>query len=143
MMNKTILSLVVAIFGLTGFNIAQEAFTLQGCYNEALLSHPLNKQIQTQQEIWLLNDKSILSGWYPTIDAGANITYNTSVADMNDLLESLPIPGGLTDQIDGMPHDQYKLTIDINQVLWDGGAIKNNRKYEGKKQANKSKKYRD
>lgn len=131
MMNKTIISLFVAILSLTGFISAQEAFTLQGCYNDAITSHPLNKQIQTQQEIWRLNDKTILSGWYPTINANANITYNTNVVDMNDLFESLPIPGGLG-QIDGMPHDQYKLTVDINQVIWDGGTIKHSRKYEEK-----------
>ena len=29
-----------------------------------------------------------------------------------------------------MPHDQYKITLDINQVIYDGGAIKSGRALE-------------
>ena len=29
-----------------------------------------------------------------------------------------------------LPHDQYKITVDINQVIYDGGAIKNAKELE-------------
>jgi outer membrane protein TolC len=35
----------------------------------------------------------------------------------------LPFPG-IADALRPLPHDQYKLTLDINQVIYDGGAIK-------------------
>ena len=45
------------------------------------------------------------------------------------MFESLPIPG-IADATPLMPHDQYKLTLDINQVIYDGGAIKNAKNLE-------------
>jgi len=39
------------------------------------------------------------------------------------VLGSIPIPG-IADLIEPLPHEQYKLTVDINQAIYDGGAIK-------------------
>jgi outer membrane protein TolC len=48
---------------------------------------------------------------------------------MSNALGSLPIPG-IADAIKPLPHEQYKVTVDINQVIWDGGAIKGGRALE-------------
>jgi len=48
---------------------------------------------------------------------------------MADILGSLPVPG-ITDLIKPLPHEQYKITVDINQVIYDGGAIKGARALE-------------
>jgi len=111
--------------------MAQDVITLGECYEAALEVHPLAGQKNIESELWQLTDKNLSAGWYPSLDAGANIVYNTSVSDMNSIIGSLSIPG-LPDDIGGMPHDQYKLTLDVNQLIWDGGAIKNSRAYEEK-----------
>ena len=36
----------------------------------------------------------------------------------------------LPDAIKPLPHEQYKVTVDINQVIYDGGAIKGARALE-------------
>jgi outer membrane protein TolC len=41
----------------------------------------------------------------------------------------LPIPG-IASAIKPLPHEQYKITVDINQVIYDGGAIKGARVLE-------------
>jgi outer membrane protein TolC len=48
---------------------------------------------------------------------------------MSSVLGSLPIPG-IADAIKPLPHEQYKITVDINQVIYDGGAIKGARALE-------------
>jgi outer membrane protein TolC len=48
---------------------------------------------------------------------------------MSGVLGSLPIPG-IADAIKPLPHEQYKVTVDINQVIYDGGAIKGARALE-------------
>jgi outer membrane protein TolC len=48
---------------------------------------------------------------------------------MADILGELPVPG-IADLIKPLPHEQYKITVDINQVIYDGGAIKSARKVE-------------
>ena len=48
---------------------------------------------------------------------------------MGSVLGSLPIPG-IAGAIKPLPHEQYKVTVDINQVIYDGGAIKGARELE-------------
>ena len=48
---------------------------------------------------------------------------------MSSVLGSLPIPG-IANAIKPLPHEQYKITVDINQVIYDGGAIKGARALE-------------
>ena len=131
-MRKRVFILISVLLILAALSPAQEPITINRCYESALEVHPLSRQKQIQQELWQINDKNMASGWYPTMDAGASILYNTNVTDMSVLLESLPIPGGIPGDIGGMPKDQYKLTIDVNQLIWDGGSIKNARLLEEK-----------
>lgn len=108
---------------------AQEAISLSDCYSAARSTHPSSNEKQIQNELWQMEDQNLASGWYPEITAGASILYNSNVTDLSEALSAIPVPG-ITDEIGGMPHDQYKITLDINQVIWDGGAIKNKRKLE-------------
>jgi len=48
---------------------------------------------------------------------------------MKDVIGSLPFQG-IADLIKPLPHEQYKVTLDINQVIFDGGAIKGARALE-------------
>ena len=48
---------------------------------------------------------------------------------MGGVLGNLPIPG-IANAIKPLPHEQYKVTLDINQVIYDGGAIKGARALE-------------
>jgi len=106
-----------------------EIITLALCYENATRNHPQAGEKQLHQNLWQLKQDNLSSSWYPVIEAGANALYNSNVVDMSEAFESIPVPG-ITDNIPVMPHDQYKLTIDINQVIYDGGAIKGNRLFE-------------
>jgi outer membrane protein TolC len=108
---------------------AQEAVSLQDCYQDALLSHPFAREKEIQKKLWEIRDQNIATAWYPEINAGANFLYNTNIADLSDALDAIPVPG-ISDNIGSMPHDQYKFTIDLSQVIWDGGATKNRRELE-------------
>ena len=117
MKNLKLILLILLSTAMTNVK-CQQILTLESCYEDALLSHPLAQEKEIHTKLWQLKDMNITSEWYPSLNAGANILYNTDVVEM----EGLPIPG--------MPHDQYKLAIDINQVIYDGGAIKGNRELE-------------
>jgi outer membrane protein TolC len=49
--------------------------------------------------------------------------------DINDVIGALPVPG-IGDMINPLPNEQYKVTVDINQMIYDGGAIKSARAFE-------------
>jgi outer membrane protein TolC len=92
-------------------------------------SNPLALEKTGYSDISQLRDENLAKGWLPTLDANGSLVYNSSVIDMSGVLGSLPIPG-IADAIKPLPHEQYKVTVDINQVIYDGGAIKGARALE-------------
>ena len=126
---KRVIIIFIVLFAVIFPANSQTAITLSDCYDAALINHSLKEEKQQLGKIWEMKDANTVSGWYPSIEAGADIIYNTRVIDLASALESLPIPG-IAENIGGMPHDQYKLTLDIQQVIWDGGIIKGSRELE-------------
>jgi outer membrane protein TolC len=94
-----------------------------------MTSNPLAKEQTGYLNISKLKDENLSKGWLPTLDANGSLIYNSSVIDMSSVLGSLPIPG-IANAIKPLPNEQYKVTIDINQVIYDGGAIKGARALE-------------
>jgi outer membrane protein TolC len=108
---------------------AQKILTLKECYNQAYSANALSGEKTGYSDISKLKDENLVKGWLPTLDANGSFLYNSSVIDMSGVLGSLPIPG-IAGAIKPLPHEQYKLTVDINQVIYDGGAIKGARDLE-------------
>jgi outer membrane protein TolC len=107
----------------------QKAITLKECYESALAKTALSEEKQAYSGISELKESNISKGWLPTLDLNGSALYNSSVIDLSPVFGSLPIPG-LAGAIKPLPHDQYKLTVDVNQVIYDGGAIKSSRELE-------------
>jgi hypothetical protein len=108
---------------------AQKIMTLKECYDRAASTSAIASEKTGYSDISKLKDGNLVKGWLPTIDANGSLLYNSSVVDMGGVLGSLPFPG-IADAIKPLPHEQYKVTVDINQVLYDGGAIKGARELE-------------
>lgn len=128
-MKRKFFILFLAIYaGVIGL-YAQKVLTLRECYDKALISNPIAGEKEAYSSVWELKNKNLSKSWLPAIDANGNLLYNSVVVDLGYMFESLPVPG-LADASPLMPHDQYKLTLDINQVIYDGGAIKNAKNIE-------------
>jgi len=115
--------LIISILLVPVSVFSQKVVTLQECYEKAYSVAPVAGEKKTYFDIWHLKDKNLSKGWLPTLDANGGFIYNSSVVDMTDVLGTLPVPG-ITDFIQPLPHEQYKVTLEINQVIFDGGAIK-------------------
>jgi outer membrane protein TolC len=126
-MKRKFLILLILLAPFTAFS--QKIITLKGCYDKAADINALALEKEAYTEIWQLKDKNLSRGWLPTLDANGSFIYNSSVVDMTDILGDLPVPG-IADLIKPLPHEQYKITVDINQVIYDGGAIKGARALE-------------
>jgi outer membrane protein TolC len=126
-MKKRGLILIIVLVPWLSFIEGQKILTLKECYDMASKASALSGEKIAYSDIWQLKDKNLAKGWLPSLDAGGNILYNSSVVDMTSALGSIP---GLAGMISPLPHEQYKVTVDINQVIYDGGAIKNARKLE-------------
>jgi outer membrane protein TolC len=128
-MKRSVLILfLVLITGLSALE-AQKVLTLKECYEKAYATAPVTAEKKAYTDIWQLKDKNLSKGWLPSLDASGSFIYNSSVVDMTDVLGAIPIPG-IADLIKPLPNEQYKLTVDINQVIYDGGAIKGARALE-------------
>lgn len=125
---KILIFLLMAFLWSTGL-FSQKILTLRECYDLAMNSNALAGEKETYSKISGLNDANLSKTWLPTVDAGGSILYNSSVIDMKNVLGAIPLPG-IADLIKPLPHEQYKLTIDINQVIYDGGVVKNSKLLE-------------
>ena len=108
---------------------AQRVLTLKECYEASMASNALAGEKKAYSEISALRDENLAKGWMPTLDLNGNALYNSSVIDLSSALGSLPIPG-IENAIRPLPNDQYKITLDINQVIYDGGAVRSARAVE-------------
>jgi outer membrane protein TolC len=125
-MKKTAPLIIILIMSVTWSN-AQKVLTLRECYEMALTTNALAGEKDAYSNISGLRDENLAKGWLPTIDANANFIYNSDVVDFAAATASVPAMSSL---FQPMPQDQYKLTLDINQVIYDGGAIKSAREIE-------------
>jgi outer membrane protein TolC len=128
-MKRILLLIIILILPWTLIIKAQKILTLKECYDHAMTTNALAGEKEAYLNISKLKDNNLSRGWLPTLDANGSILYNSSVIDMGGILGSLPFPG-IADAIKPLPHEQYKITVDINQVFYDGGAIKGARAWE-------------
>lgn len=126
--SKLLFLFILMIFGPFILH-AQKILTLKECYDRAMITNALAGEKEAYSKISQLKDNNLSKGWLPTLDANGSFVYNSSVIDMSSVLGSLPIPG-IADAIKPLPHEQYKISFDINQVIYDGGAIKGARALE-------------
>ncbi len=128
MKKREFIVLIVLFLG-SSILSAQKILTLKECYNMASTANALANEKTGYSDISKLKDENLAKGWLPTLDANGSLVYNSSVIDMSSVLGSLPIPG-IANAIKPLPHEQYKITVDVNQVIYDGGAIKGARDLE-------------
>ena len=128
-MKRNVLIIIVLIISLANTLNAQKILTLKECYDQAMTANALAGEKKGYTDISKLKDENLVMGWLPTLDANGSLIYNSSVVDLSGVLGSLPIPG-IANAIKPLPNEQYKITLDINQVIYDGGAIKGARALE-------------
>jgi outer membrane protein TolC len=126
MKNKTLIIIILII--LSGpFSNAQKILTLKECYAMALNVNAIAGEKEAYANISKIRDENLVKGWLPSVDANASVAYNSDVVDFSAVTSAIP---GMSSVFKPMPQDQYKLTLDINQVIYDGGAIRSARAIE-------------
>ncbi|MBQ9294600.1 MAG: TolC family protein [Bacteroidaceae bacterium] len=117
-MRKT-LSLLLLAVGLT----VTQAQTLDECQQAAERNYPLIRRMDLIRQTTDLNVKNIQKGWLPQVSASAQATYQSDVTAFPEQIQSLYQQFGI--DMKGLRKDQYRIAIDLNQTIYDGGAIRN------------------
>ena len=129
-MKKIMISLALII--LSSGSWAQ---TLEECQQAAEKNYPLIKQYGLIAKTTQLTVKNIQKGWLPQVTASAQATYQSAVTAWPGSMQSIYQQMGLN--MKGLRKDQYKIGVDLQQTIYDGGAISSQRniaQQEGKVQ---------
>lgn len=112
-MKQLLLFLIVPLFA-----VAQQKITLEECYALANKNYPLSQQANWLQQKNTLETEALQKGKLPEIDLNTQATYQSEVTQ---------IPVAMPN-VTPLNKDQYRATLDINQLLYNGGLIDANTK---------------
>ncbi|MBN1340300.1 MAG: TolC family protein [Bacteroidales bacterium] len=120
-MKKTILSLFAAAFlaPLAG----QDTLTLFMCDEAAISNYPLSKQKEILDKSYHYTLSSLSGEFLPSATLNGQAHYQSDVTKM-----PFEAPPGLA--IEELENDWYKATLDVNQLIYDGGYVKGQKEVE-------------
>jgi outer membrane protein TolC len=124
-MNK--LFVAAMLLTLSHAALSQKTVTLWQCYDSAAVATPLSGEGALYSEVSALRDKNLSSAWLPSLDINGSFVYNSDILDIAQIYGQLPIP---PEVIPSIPHEQYRATFDVGQVIWDGGVTRSARAVE-------------
>jgi len=115
-MKKKIIS-----FALIMMATAIQAQTLEECQLAAEKNYPMIKQYDLISQTTQLTIKNIMKGWLPQIAIAAQATYQSDVTSWPESMKGTFQQLGIN--MKGLSKDQYKVGIDLQQTIYDGGTI--------------------
>lgn len=96
--------------------------TLAECQEAALRNYPLIKKYELIHQSTDYTLDNISKGWLPQISAVAQATLQSDVTTLPESFRNVMSATGQS--VEGLKKDQYRIGVDINQMLYDGGRIK-------------------
>ena len=116
---KRFVSFLLTVFGFWTI----QAQTLDECQQAAERNYPLIKRMDLIRQTTDLNVGNIQKGWLPQVSVMAQSTYQSDVTAFPDQMQALYKQMGIS--MEGLRKDQYRVGIDVQQLVFDGGAIRN------------------
>ena len=93
-----------------------QSVNLDDCYEKAAKHHPSASQRALIHEAAALQVKQFNRNYLPQLSLNGQATWQSEVTSVE-----IPFPGI---NIEAPPKDQYRVTLDLNQTIWDGGINK-------------------
>ena len=115
-MNKSILTLALMFASLVA-----PAQSLEECQRAAEQNYPQIRQYDLIEKTTNLTVENIGKGWLPQVSASAQATLQSDVASWPDAMTPLMQQMGI--QMKGLRKDQYRIGVDVQQTVYDGGMI--------------------
>ena len=110
------------IWGLMMLPMMALGQTLEECQQAAERNYPLIRQYGLIEKTTTLTVSNIQKSWLPQVSASAQATYQSDVVTWPDEMRGMLGQMGLN--FEGLKKDQYKVGLDVQQTVFDGGAIK-------------------
>lgn len=114
------MKLLKYLFLLLFFSVNAQILTLEECYDIAKQNYPLIKRHDLIAKAKEYNLQNAAKGWLPQIQIVGQATYQNEVIQLPIQLPNITI--------DPVSKDQYKIYADVQQNIYDGGMIANQKK---------------
>ena len=96
---------------------AQDSVSLDDCYRLALKHYPFDRQQELLDLSSSYKIQSLNKNYLPQVNVNGSASLQSEVTKF-----SLSLPAGMPPiQMPELSRDMYKLTLDVNQVIYDGG----------------------
>lgn len=115
---KVLLGITIAMFP----SEMGAQITLEECQRLARENYPLLRRYDLITQSTEYNIENISKGYLPQISAVAQASYQSDVPSLPDALTNMMSLNGYDPK--GMRKDQYRIGLNIDQLVWDGGNIK-------------------
>ena len=109
------------VFGLMMLPMLAQGQTLEECQQAAEKNYPLIRQYGLIEKTTQLTVANIQKGWLPQVSASAQVTYQSDVMAWPDQMKTML--SGMGIDVKGLKKDQYRVGIDVQQTIYDGGVI--------------------
>jgi outer membrane protein TolC len=121
MLRKTLL--ITGLFALISFSYSQEkSITLSWCLEKAEANHPLFSQYELLSAQNELKIKNLNRNYLPDMNINGDAHYQSDVTEVPSVVAAFaPEP---------LDKDQYKASLDVSQLIYDGGLTKSNKELE-------------
>ena len=105
---------------------AQDTITLDFCYQQIQKTYPLIRQAGLLDKSSDLRTRNLNKNYLPQFNVNGSANWQNQVTEV-----VIPLPAGLP-QLQGpvIPKDQYKLTLDVNESIYDGNVTNYQKKLE-------------
>jgi outer membrane protein TolC len=111
----------IFVLGLTMLPMMALGQTLEDCQLAAERNYPLIQQYGLVEKTTALTVANIQKGWLPQVSASAQASYQSDVASWPGEMKTMMTGMGI--DIRGLAKDQYRVGIDVQQTIYDGGVI--------------------
>ncbi len=115
--------ILIILFFSAIFQLKSQTITLQMCRDSAVNNYPNMRQILLNNETYELNIKNIKTNYYPKLNLNGQASYQSDVTKIPDM----PLPAFDVPEIS---KDWYKINLDIEQMIYDGGITAGQKKVE-------------
>ena len=102
-------------------SVTVAAQTLEECQQAAEQNYPLIAQHDLIARTTDLTISNIQKGWLPQLTASAQASYQNAVPEWPDEMKGFMQQMGV--DMNGLAKDQYRVGLDLQQTVFDGGSI--------------------
>ncbi len=114
--------LISSIICLTLCICANGQYTLDRCQELAKANYPLIRQYELIEKVAEYDVSNARRAWLPQVSLSGQATYQSDVTSFPEEMTNIYNQVGI--DINPLHKDQYRLVLDVNQTIWDGGLTK-------------------